>query len=150
MGNISDYKLSLPFKRMDVLQKEYVRKAKDIAIRLNAGKEVRHDEINEIRLLAVNDRNNLKGDFVISVFLELAESGMKFERWDRGKAVKINDKLARKIFENEITRELNVTAFCEKNRLTRNKYYRIAKCDIKDEIKKAELEQLKLEVERGI
>lgn len=150
MGNISEYKLSLPFKRTDLLEKEYVRKAKDIAIRMNAGEQVPHEEINEIRLLAVNDRDNLKGDFVISVFLELVESGVNFERWDRGKAVKINDKLARKIFENEITRELTVTAFCEKNRLTRNKYYRIAKCDIKDEIKKAELEQLKIEVERGI
>lgn len=146
MARISLWKLQQPFKRADLLETDYIRKAKDIAFRMNAGEDVPLDEINEIRLAAVNDRTNLKGDFVISVFLELMESGVKFERWERGRAIKISDKMARKIFANEVTRELNVTAFCKENRLTRPKYYRVANCDVKDPIKKAELEQLKAEV----
>lgn len=145
-GRISKQKLEEPFKRADLLNMPYVEHAKSIARRIMNGEYVSQDEIIDVRLDAVNDRNNLKGDFVISVFLELMEQGVKFDRWEKGKAVKISDQMARKIFENEITRELNVTAFCQENRLTRNKYYRIANCDVKDADKRAELEKIKAEV----
>ena len=145
-GRISKEKLEQPFKRADLLNMPYVKHAKSVAERMQRGEYVHPDEIIDIRLDAVNDRNNLKGDFVISVFLELLEQGVKFERWEKGKSISVSDSLARKIFTNEVTRELNVTAFCKENRLTRNKYYRIANCDVKNEERKAELEALKNKV----
>lgn len=140
---ISPEKLNAPFKRADLLNIEYVEHAKSVAKRLNNGERVSQAEIIDIRLDAVSDRKNLKGDFVISVFLELMEQGVKFDRWEKGKSIRIDDDLAKKIFENEVTRKLTVTEFCKQNRLTRNKYYRIANCDVKNSDKKAELEMIK-------
>lgn len=147
---ISEVKLKAGFKRADTLNLLYVRQAKNIAERIRKGEEVDWKEIAEVRLRAVDDRDNLKGDFVISVFLELMEQGIMFDRWEKGRSIKVSDKLARKVFENELTKEISVTKFCQDNRLTRNKYYRIANCNVKDADKKAELENLKSEVARRL
>lgn len=140
---IKPEKLNAPFKRADLLNIEYVEHAKSVAKRLNNGEYVSQDEIIDIRLDAVSDRKNLKGDFVISVFLELMEQGVKFDRWEKGKSIRIDGDLAKKVFENEVTGKLTVTEFCKQNGLTRNKYYRIANCDVKNSNKKAELEMIK-------
>lgn len=144
-SRISEEKLNAPFKRADLMNMDYVEHAKSVAKRLNNGEDASQlqDEIIDIRLDAVNDRTNLKGDFVISVFLELMEQGVKFDRWEKGKSIRVDRKLAKKIFVNEVTKKLTVTAFCEQNGLTRNKYYRIANCDVKNSDKKAELEMIK-------
>lgn len=110
-GRISPEKLNAPFKRADLLNMDYVEHAKSVAKRINNGEHVSQDELIDIRLDAVNDRNNLKGDFVISVFLELMEQGVKFDRWEKGKSIRVDRKLAEKIFVNEVTKKLTVTAF---------------------------------------
>lgn len=149
-GRISPEKLNEPFKRTDLLDLQYIEHAKNVALRMKKGEYVHPDEIIDIRLDAVNDRKNLKGDFVISVFLELIEQGVKFERWEKGKSIRVNADLAKRIFENEVTKKLSVTEFCKENQLTRNKYYRIANCDVKNAEKKAELEEIKANVIKSL
>ena len=133
MARISKEKLDAPFKRFDVLDIDYVQKAKDVALRLSAGEEVPHQEIEEIRLAAVNDRQHLKGDFVISMFLDLVDSGHKFQRWEHGKMIHTNNREIEKVYRNHFSKELPVTEFCRENAMTRNKYYRILNADVKHE-----------------
>lgn len=148
MPRISKEKLERPFKRFDVLENEYVVKAKNVALRLKAGEQVPHEEIEEIRLMAVNDRKNLKGDFVISMFLDLVESGVKFERWTKGKSIHTNNKEIEKVFRNHFSKESSVTEFCRENVMTRNKYYRIVNCDVKNEEHVKVLEDIKNRIEK--
>lgn len=131
MARISKEKLEAPFKRFDVLDIDYVSKARDIALRLSAGEEVALEEIKDIRLSAVNDRTHLKGDFVISMFLDLVDSGVKFNRWEHGKMIHTNNREISKVYRNHFSKALSVTEFCRQNAMTRNKYYRILNCDVK-------------------
>ena len=148
MARISEGKLKAPFNRFDVLDIDYVQKAKDVALRLSAGEEVPHQEIEEIRLAAVNDREHLKGDFVISMFLDLVESGYKFQRWEHGKMIHTNNREVEKAYRNHFSKELSVTEFCRQNAMTRNKYYRILNCDVKHEETRESLKQIRSEIER--
>lgn len=148
MGYISEEKLNKEFKRFDVLELEYVTRAKDVALRLNQGLEVSQEEIKWIRNQAVNDRKHLKGDFVISMFLELIESGVKFERWQKGKSIHTNDKELLKVYRNHFSKKLNATEFCKRNAMTRNKYYRIVNCDVKNPEHREVMEKLKEKVQK--
>lgn len=143
MARISESKLKEPFKRFDVLELEYVSRAKDIALRLSAGEEVPHEEIEYVRLSAVNDRQHLKGDFVISMFLDLVDSGYKFQRWEHGKMIHTNDRELEKVYSNHFSGELSVVEFCRQNAMTRNKYYRILNCDVKHPATREHMQELK-------
>lgn len=148
MARISDEKLKAPFERFDVLELEYVARARDIAIRLSAGEKVSHEEIEYVRLAAVNDRQHLKGDFVISMFLDLVDSGVKFNRWEHGKMIHTNEKEISKVFRNHFSGALSVTEFCRQNAMTRNKYYRILNCDVKHQETKDRMKQIKTAIEK--
>lgn len=148
MARISDEKLKAPFERFDVLEIDYVRKAKEIALRLTAGEGVSQIEIEDVRLSAVNDRKHLKGDFVISMFLDLVESGVKFNRWEHGKMIHTNDKEVLKVYHNHFSKALSVVEFCRRNAMTRNKYYRILNCDVKHVPTAERLREMKKEVEK--
>lgn len=143
MGRISQAKLKAPFKRFDVLELYYVAQARDIALRLSAGEKVPHEEIEFVRNAAVNDRDHLKGDFVISMFLDLVDSGVKFNRWEHGKMIHTNDKELSKVYRNHFSDELSVTEFCRRNAMTRNKYYRILNCDVKHQETREHMQELK-------
>lgn len=148
MARISESKLKAPFNRFDVLDIDYVQKAKDVALRLSAGEEVPHEEIEEIRLAAVNDRKHLKGDFVISMFLDLVESGYKFQRWEHGKMIHTNNREVEKVYRNHFSKELSVTEFCRQNAMTRNKYYRILNADVKHEETRENLKEIRAKIEQ--
>lgn len=148
MARISEKKLKEPFERFDVLELEYVTRAKDIALRLSAGENVAHEEIEFVRLAAVNDRQHLKGDFVISMFLDLLGAGYKFKRWEHGKMIHTNDRELEKVYRNHFSGALSVTDFCKSNAMTRNKYYRILNCDVKHEETKEKMQRMKSEIEK--
>ena len=144
MGRIKDEKLYAPFNKTKTLEIDYVQKAKKIAERINKGEEISVEELAEIRNAAVNDRTNLKGDFVISCFLD----AMQFNRWKRGKMIHTNDKEVEKIYHNHFSKELSVVEFCRRNPITRNKYYRIVNCDVKDAETKQQLQAIKAKIEK--
>lgn len=80
MGYISEKK---KYKDLDtdikILQKSYVKKAKEVAEAISDGAapgDYRED-IATIREDAINDKINLKGDMIINVFLELEEEKKK-------------------------------------------------------------------------
>ena len=148
MARISESKLKAPFERFDVLEIDYVQKAKNIALRLSVGEEVPQHEIEEVRLAAVNDRQHLKGDFVISMFLDLVDSGHKFNRWEHGKMIHTNNREVEKVYRNHFSKELSVTEFCRQNAMTRNKYYRILNCDVKHEETRENLKRIRSEIEK--
>ena len=147
MARISHEKLTAPFERFDVLDLDYVIKAKQIALKISQGEPVDQGELEEVRLAAVNDRKHLKGDFVISMFLDLVESGVTFNRWEGGKMIHTNEREMTKVFRNHFSGELSVVEFCRRNALTRNKYYRILNCDVKNQQKKEEMLALKEKIE---
>lgn len=148
MARISQSKLEAPFERFDVLELDYVTRAKDIALRISNGEEVAQHEVESVRLDAVNDRKHLKGDFVISMFLDLVESGVKFQRWEGGKMIHTNEREMTKVFHNHFSGELSVIEFCRRNALTRNKYYRILNCDVKHEETRKKMQELKASIEK--
>ena len=143
MSRISSEKLKAPFERFDVLDIDYVEKAKEVALKISRGEDVPQSEIEAIRLAAVNDRKHLKGDFVISMFLDLVDSGVKFNRWEHGKMIHTNNREVEKVYRNHFSGALSVTEFCRQNAMTRNKYYRILNCDVKHEPTKESLQQIK-------
>lgn len=146
VSRISEEKLQAKFKRFDVLELDYVSRAKDIALRLSAGEEVPQEEFVYVRLAAVNDRKHLKGDFVISMFLDLVESGYKFERWEHGKMIHTNLKEISKVYRNHFSKDLPVTEFCRQNAMTRNKYYRILNCDVKHKETREQMLEVKEQI----
>lgn len=148
MSRISEDKLKAPFRRFDVLDIDYVQKAKEVALKISRGEHVALEEIEEIRLAAVNDRKHLKGDFVISMFLDLVESGVKFNRWEHGKMIHTNNREIEKVYRNHFSGELSVTEFCRQNAMTRNKYYRILNCDVKHVPTKEQMEEIKETIKR--
>lgn len=56
---------------------------------------------------------------------------------------KASEELYREIYGNEITKDLSVSEFCREKGITRSKYYRIKKCDVKNEADRHYLEMLK-------
>jgi len=148
MARISDSKLKAPFERFDVLDLDYVEQAKNIAIRLSRVEEVAQEEIEHVRLAAVNDRKHLKGDFVISMFLDLVESGVKFKRWEGGKMIHTNQREVEKVYRNHFSEALSVVEFCRQNAMTRNKYYRILNCDVKNEDSRKWLQEIKDSIQK--
>lgn len=153
MPRISKEKLEKPFERMNTLELEYVRQAKDIARRLNAGEEVPQWEIAEVRLGAVNDRCNLKGDFVISCYLDMFDA---FERWTEGKSLKASDALIKSVYRNrhrlvvEAGENKTVRDFCKTSGISMSKYYRIAKKDVVNPRTLERLTTLEQEVDEQI
>lgn len=143
MGYISDEKLYAPFNKTKTLELDYVQKAKKIAERINKGEEVPVEELAEIRNAAIADRTNLKGDFVISCFLD----AMQFNRWKKGKMIHTNDREVEKIYRNHFSKELSVTEFCKRNPITRSKYYRIVNCDVQNVETKEQLQAIKDRIE---
>jgi len=142
VGYISDEKLYAPFNRVNTLELEYVQQAKELAIKIAAGEEVTTEELAAVRNGAIADRKNLKGDFVISCFLDM----MQFNRWEGGKRIRISDKEIAAIYRNEIEGG-SITKFCkENNQITRTKHYRIKKMDVKDAESKERLEAIKRQV----
>ena len=95
----------------------------------------------------MNDRNHLKGDFVISMFLDLVDSGVKFNRWEYGKMIHTNEREISKVYRNHFSKSLSIAEFCRQNAMTRNKYYRILNCDVKHQPTKERMEQIKAEIE---
>lgn len=148
VARISNGKLKAPFRRFDVLEIDYVQKAKEVALKISRGEDFDPAEIEEIRLAAVNDRKHLKGDFVISMFLDLVESGVKFNRWEQGKMIHTNDKEISKVYRNHFSGALSVTEFCRQNAMTRNKYYRILNCDVKHQETKEKMEKIKSDIQK--
>lgn len=144
MGYISDEKLYAPFNKTKTLELDYVQKAKKIAERINKGEEISVEELAEIRNAAVNDRTNLKGDFVISCFLDALQ---QFNRWERGKMIRATDKEMEQVYRNYFTKKLTVEKFCEQYKMDRNKYYRIVNCDVRNIDKKTEMQELKDKIE---
>lgn len=144
MGYISDEKLYAPFNKTKTLELDYVQKAKKIAERINKGEKISVEELAEIRNAAVNDRTNLKGDFVISCFLDALQ---QFNRWDKGKMIHTNDREVEKIYRNHFSKELSVTEFCKRNPITRSKYYRIVNCDVQNVETKEQLQAIKDRIE---
>lgn len=141
MGYISDEKLYAPFNRVNTLELEYVQQAKALAIKIAAGEEVTTEELAAVRNGAIADRKNLKGDFVISCFLDM----MQFERWEGGKRIRISDNQIARIYRNDMQGG-SVTQFCKNERLTRTKYYRIKNMDVKDAESKERMEAIKQQV----
>lgn len=144
MGYISDEKLYAPFNKTKTLELDYVQKAKKIAERINKGEEVPVEELAEIRNAAIADRTNLKGDFVISCFLDALR---QFNRWEKGKMIHTNDREVEKIYRNHFSKELSVTEFCKRNPITRSKYYRIVNCDVQNVETKEQLQAIKDRIE---
>lgn len=144
MGYISDEKLYAPFNKTKTLELDYVQKAKKIAERINKGEEVPTEELAEIRNAAIADRTNLKGDFVISCFLDALQ---QFNRWERGKMIRATDKEMEQVYRNYFTKKLTVEKFCEQYKMDRNKYYRIVNCNVKNIDKKTEMQELKDKIE---
>lgn len=142
MGYISDKKLYAPFNRIETVNLDYVQKAKDIALRMIAGEDVPIEEIAEVRLGAVDDRKNLKGDHTISCFLDAFDD---FKRWEGGKRIRISDDQIARIYRNDMQGG-SVSHFCNNERLTRTKYYRIKNMDVKDAESKERLEAIKQQV----
>lgn len=153
MPRITKEKLDKPFERMNTLDLDYVQKAKDVAKRLNAGEKVEQWEIAEIRLGAVNDRNNLKGDFVISCYMDILES---FERWTKGKSLKATDALIKSVYYNrhELTvkakKNKTVRDFCATSGISCGKYYRIANKDVTNPHTLSRLKKIEQEVDAQI
>lgn len=143
MGYISDKKLFAPFNRVNTLDLEYVQQAKELAerIAMHGEDSVTEEELAEVRLGAVADRSNLKGDFVISCFLDM----MQFDRWEGGKRIRVSDDQIARIYRNDMQGG-SVTHFCNNERLTRTKYYRIKNMDVKDAESKERLETIKRQV----
>lgn len=145
MGYISEEKLYAPFNKTKTLELDYVQKAKKIAERINKGEEVPVEELAEIRNAAIADRTNLKGDFVISCFLDAMQ---QFNRWKRGKMIHTNDREVEKVYRNYFSKEITVVEFCKRNPITRSKYYRIVNCDVKDTETKEQLQAIKDRIEK--
>lgn len=144
---ISQKKLNADFERFDVLNVDYVKKAKQFALDYIETGESDLELLKEIRLAATADRNHLKGDFVISMFLDLIQS-KEFQRWEHGKMIHTNNAEVEKIYRNHFSKELSVTEFCRRNPITRNKYYRILNCDVKHNETKAQLLEIKMKIEK--
>jgi hypothetical protein len=150
---ISKAKLEKEFARVNTLDLDYVKKAKEIAKRLSAGEEVAQCEIAEVRLGAVNDRNNLKGDFVISCYMDMYDT---FNRWTKGKSLNADDNLIKSIYRNghpltvKAKENVPVRKFCEIAGISLAKYYRIANQDVKNPETIERLAALKEQVEREL
>lgn len=142
MGYISDEKLYAPFNRVNTLEMDYVKKAKEIAETIAAGGELDIDDLAFVREASTNDRKNLKGDFVISCFLDMIDS---FNRWEGGKRIRISDDQIARIYRNDMQGG-SVSHFCNNERLTRTKYYRIKNMDVKDAESRERLETIKRQV----
>lgn len=143
MTRISEYKLSQPFEEFDTLEIDYVQDALAIAKRIVAMEEVTPEEIRHIRLDATNDRDHLKGDFVISMFTGLLKKGYKFERWEKGKSMRASEELITSVIEHYYKEESSVTSFCKENRLDRGKYYRILNATVSNPDKKKLILEIK-------
>lgn len=145
VGYISEEKLYAPFNKTKTLEIDYVQKAKKIAERINKGEEVPAEELAEIRNAAIADRTNLKGDFVISCFLDALQ---QFNRWDKGKMIRTNDREVEKVYRNYFSKEITVVEFCKRNPITRSKYYRIVNCDVQNVETKEQLQAIKARIEK--
>lgn len=149
MANISDKKLYAPIQNVRLADREYIELAKKIAKKIvhydpegvlsNYSVAEGHDELMqelaEVRMCASDDREILKGDFVILCYIDLFREQLLQEQRvveGKGKFLKISDKLIREIFENHLAGG-KVTDFCTQKLITRTKYYRILNIKLKQE-----------------
>lgn len=145
LANISDEKLYAPIKNVRLVDKEYIEWAKEIAMRIvefdPTGEKTEYkptpnsdleNKLAEIRLAATDDRDILKGDFVILCYVDLFRQQKQQGVEGKGKFLKMSDKLIQAIFENHRDGG-NVTEFCAKKRITRTKYYRVLNVKFKQE-----------------
>ena len=146
MGKISNKKLYAPLSRFDILKNQYVQEAKVLAKDILEGTEPNVNALAKIRLAAIVDKKHLKGDCVISVFLQALSEQNEFSHWRGGKRIKISEKMIRKIYHHHFTKEVTVKVFCTENRLTKSKYYRVVNCNVKLPSDKEYLEKLKATV----
>ncbi|GHV17788.1 hypothetical protein FACS189425_04830 [Clostridia bacterium] len=130
---ISEEKLKQPFKPFNVLDLEYVKLARHLAEQYSGSEPIAQDDLIKIRLLAVQDRNHLKGDFVIGMFLDLIESEKrKPKRWDKGRRLGIGDRLLDKLLENHLTKTKTAKAFCSENPVSLYTYRSIVNLTVKN------------------
>lgn len=148
MANISKEKLRDKFRPFNALDMSYVRLGEKIAKQYINNEPIDQGELENVRCWACEDRMHLKGDFVISLFVNLYEPKAKFNRWNKGKTMKISKRLLCKIFANHFSKELSVTEFCTKNRITRTKYYRVINCNVKNQSDKEYLEFVRCKAEK--
>lgn len=146
LANISDERLYAPIKNVRLADKEYIEWAKEFAREIvkfdptgkkNEYRPVHSDlakKLAEIRKAATDDRDILKGDFVILCYVDLFRQQKQEKQGveGKGKFLKMSDKLIQAIFENHRDGG-NVTEFCAKKRITRTKYYRVLNVKFKQE-----------------
>ena len=162
MANITDKKLYAPIQNVQFSNRDYIEKAKQIAKKIveydtegtmseyhiKKGTQTAED-VAYVRDKASEDRDILKGDFVILAYVDMFREQKKSVApiEGKGKFLKMSDKLIRAIFENDRDGG-KVNDFCTKNRITRTKYYRVLKMDLKQPRDIERIERIRKEVEK--
>ncbi|EJS09165.1 MULTISPECIES: hypothetical protein [Bacillus] len=152
MANISEQKLNAPIENVKIAERDYIELAKELAKKIveldpngdEEGYECTGEELEqlrEIRLKAVNDKDILKGDYVIAAYIDLYREREKFK--GEGKYLKATDELIEKIFLNS-SEKGNVVEFCSKHGISRDKYYRILKNQFKQEDDRERVERIRM------
>lgn len=150
-GRIREEKLYGEFRGMSDLRKlSYVRDAINISKRLMDGEEVNIDEIAKLRIEAVNDTRNLKGDFVLSVFLHMEEQWRRNRGWGKGRTMLITEDEIYRILKNDYTKELSALQFCREEGITDDRYYKIRNSGVKQESTLKKIEKARERLSRGI
>lgn len=129
---ISKAKLNSALNLGQVSRTAYFKLAGKIAKDIMNDKEPCPGEIARVRVDAVNDKSNLKGDFVIAVSLELNSYKVN-NSWGKGRTMLVTKEFAELVFEHDLKRVRNVAKFCRENNITRDRYYKIRNIDVKQE-----------------
>lgn len=150
MGFIKPEKLEQPLKRAELLDSEaaYMIMANKISNDyLEDPSSVVQEEVIFVRKSAIEDKELLKGDHTINMFIEinklkrenqqleqeLKKNMLIGKRWENGKRMKITDELICAILRYDKQEKKNIEAFCKENRITRNRYYSIINLSIKND-----------------
>lgn len=119
---IKDEKLFASFANIDLQSRGYIQEAMSIVQDMREGKEIDSDRLAMVRDEATQDRDILKGDFVIQAMLDFMPFKPKPRTLKKGSQT---DKIIELVFIRERDKEQSISAFCGSHGLTRTKYYRI-------------------------
>lgn len=160
---ISEEKLSSDIKNVHFFERSYIQKAKEVAKAIVKAdpegtmgsytmKDIETEQlVRNIRLDAANDKEILKGDYVILAFVDLYREEQEKKNYVNGKGKFLNasDELILSILRNDQNNG-NVTEFCKNKGIHRSKYYRILNKNLKQEKDIHRIKKLEKEINKNL
>jgi len=138
LGKISESKLEAPFKPFNNLGERvsYVRILEMLAAKYNAGEwgDAEKATLRITRQLAAGDREHLKADFIMSIFLH-HERSKQHKIKGTGRRLGLDDRQIESILRHHADKSpdrMTQVKFCEVTGITRTVYNRVVKRDYKN------------------